>query len=138
MAKDTHSIFETYLMMLADPVNIDKTRAEYAAELGVGKVTLWRWDRQIDWDALNSKRRQCYAREMPAVDSALLKKAKAGDSKSIELVYARFDGYVPLTGTIDLTTKKDDELKKRADEIKAELLRERTGHDLPGAGEARA
>src|SRR3990172_7244675 len=132
MAKDTHAIFATYLLMLEDPANIDKTRGEYAKELGVGHSTVWRWDRQVDWDAINTKRREAYARVMPSVDSALLKKAQKGDAEAIKLFYARFDGYVPVSGTIDLSDKKDDELRKRADEIKAELLRERVGPDQPG------
>lgn len=125
--------------MLVDPINMDKGADEYAKELGVGVSTIRRWDRhKINWKSVNEARRESFGRIVSTVDSALLKKAQKGDTEAIKLFYARFDGYVPVSGTIDLSDKKDDELKKRADEIKAELLRNGVGRDQPGTGEARA
>ena len=124
--------------MLTRPFNIDKTVAEYAKELGVGQSTIFSWNHRLDWKAINEQRRENYGQIIHTVDSALLKKAQKGDAEAIKLFYARFDGYVPISGTIDLSDKKDDELRKRAVEIKTELLGDRARQDQPRIGEARA
>lgn len=138
MPKVLADVYERYGIMVTQPLNIDKTAKDYADELGVGLSTIYSWNRRLDWKAVNEKRREAYAQIVHTIDSALLKKAQKGDAEAIKLFYARFDGYVPVSGTIDLSAKKDDELKKRADEIKAQYLGGGAGRDLPGTGEARA
>lgn len=132
-------LYTRYVLMLCDPANIEMTPQEFALKLGVGTSTIYHWARKkIDWNAINEQRREAYGRVMVTVDSALLKKAQKGDTEAIKLFYTRFDGYVPVSGTIDLTAKTDDELKKRADEIKGEIIRDRIGQDKPGDGTAGA
>mgnify|MGYP001578785290 FL=1 len=138
MPKAFVELYDRYATMLTRPFNMDKTIAEYAAELGVGRSTIAAWNTRLDWKEINEKRREAYGEIIHTVDSALLKRAQKGDAEAIKLFYARFDGYVPISGTIDLSDKKDDELRKRADEIKVEILGSRTKQDQPGISEARA
>lgn len=116
--------------------SIDRTKQ--AKLFGVTRQTILNWEKKLDWEWVRTERQKRFARNLAKVDHALLEKAEAGSIAHIELAYARFDGYVPVRGTIDLSDKKDDELKKRADEIKAQLLGEGTGSGVPGTGEARA
>lgn len=138
MPRTLNDIYERYSLMVTRPTNIDKTAQDYATELGVGLSTIYSWNRRLNWKLVNEQRREAYGQIIHTIDSALLKKAQKGDAEAIKLFYARFDGYVPVNGTIDLSHKKDDELQKRADEIKAEILGNGVKRDQPGTGEARA
>lgn len=138
MPRVLHDEYERYQIMLVQPGNMDKVAADYAAEIGVGLSTIYSWNRRLDWKNINEQRRTAYAQVVHTIDSALLRKCQKGDTEAIKLFYARFDGYVPVSGTVDLSDKKDDELKKRADEIKARLLGHRVEPDSNGTGEARA
>ena len=129
-------IFEKYAQIVGSLEYMFKSKQEIADELGVAKVTLYEWDKRLDWKEANIKRRALLGAVMHKIDAAMLRKAEKGDTKAAELFYTRFDGYIPVTGSVDLTKKDDDELKKRADEIKAQLLTGGIGPDMPGIGKA--
>lgn len=138
MPRTLTEVYEHYQAMIVLPEHVDKTKQDYADELGVSVTTIYSWDRRLDWRSVNERRRSAYSEVVATVDAALLRRALKGDAEAIKLFYARFDGYIPVSGVFDLTKEKDDQLRRRADEIKVELLRERDGPDQPGAGEARA
>lgn len=129
--------FDRYVEILVDPGYIGKTRQEIAEEIGVDKVTLWRWDKKVDHEWVKNERRRRYGQVTNSIDNALIKAAKEGNIRAIEVYYQRFDGYVPLSGSVNLDAKPDDELTTRAQEI-IEQLRKGTGTDRPSAGEAQA
>lgn len=126
--------------MLVDPEYWKLTVAESATLLEVDPCTVWRWRKKIDWTKILDARRNKYSQITPEIDDALVKKAKTGDTKAIDLYFQRFDGWVPTHKTIAIEEAKDDELKQRAAQIKAEYVAvgSRAGQDLSRAGEARA
>lgn len=87
--------FERYLEILIDPQYISWTQEAKAKELGVAAVTLWRWDKEVDWDKIKEQRRAKFAQHTTKIDDALVQKAKKGDLRAIEVYYQRFDGWVP-------------------------------------------
>lgn len=118
--KDSTAI-DRYVEILTDPAYIGMTRKSIADELGVCVETLWRWDQseKIDWSAIKMRRRQRYDKVTPAIDDALIKRAKSGDVRAIELYFERFDGYIRTSKQIQNheldESLIDDELKRLAE-----------------------
>ncbi len=92
------SVKDRLIELLLNPDNDHKGKADLAAELGVDRKTMWRHEKEIDWEWLKAERRRLYSREIIELDKALLKKAKGGDVRAIEIGYQRFDGWVPTQG----------------------------------------
>ena len=126
----------------------NKNQEDIAASLGVSAATLRRWNRRVDWEHIKTERRKHYAVHMCAIDAAMVRQASKGDVNAAKLMFERFDGWIPTQARVSITDAKDDQLKQRADQIKAEFIardiaqRETTergvGQDLPRTGEARA
>lgn len=117
-------------------------REKQAKMFGVSRQTILNWEKKLDWEWVRAERQKRFARELASIDSALLAKAKDGSLGHIQLAYEKYDGFIPTTAQVNVNDKADDELKSRADELKAQLLARSkgvgAGQDLPGAGEARA
>lgn len=120
--------------LLLNPDNDQKEKQELAAELGVDRKTLWRWEKELDWDWIKAERRRLYAREIVELDKALLKKAKGGDTRAIEIGYQRFDGWVPTQGVNVNRELPDSEIEAEMRRIQEKLNKP---DDEPRPGEAR-
>ena len=105
------------------------------AELsGVSVPTLILWNKsKIDWDNIKTERRKKYGGKMIDVDNAMFKAANKGNVNAAELVYKRFDGYIPTNLTLE--QKADESLIEEAEKILAKL-KGPVGpvSDSPGAG----
>jgi hypothetical protein len=55
----------------------------------------WKAESPEIMEEILKTRRSRYADEMIQIDSALLRKAKAGDARSIQLAWARFENWSP-------------------------------------------
>lgn len=122
----------------------NKNQEDIAKSLGVSSATLRRWNRRVDWDHIKIERRKKYAVHMCAIDAAMVKQATRGDVNAAKLMFERFDGWVPISARVTIGEAQTDDLKQRAEQIKAEFIAKNeaigqgAGQHLPGAGEARA
>ena len=100
--------------------NENLTQAEMAQICGVTAQTLIVWDKtKIDWDHIKTERRKKYGGKMIDVDNAMFKAAGKGNVNAAELVYKRFDGYIPTNLTLE--QKADEGLLEEAEKILAKL-----------------
>ena len=119
----------------------EMTQDGIAKKLKVSRTTIIAWDKRIDWDEVLTERRKLYAKETVNVDIAMVKKAKAGDVRAIDLYYQRFDNWVPTSKqqSEDLSKKSVPELDKEIAELEAQRgLRGRDTQAQTGEGEATA
>lgn len=100
-----------------------KTKQEIADTLDVDRKTLYLWNKKVDWAYVTAEKRKLYAQDVLEIDQAMLREGKKGNTAAAELAYRRFDGWVPTTAQLNLDAP-DDELKRLANQIKAELLGE--------------
>lgn len=123
---------DRYIEILCDPDQADRNHIDVAAELKVNRVTLWEWRKKMDWEWIKAERRRRYAARIIEVDDAMFRAAKDGDVHAAKVLYERFDGYTPTSKTVNVAGLTDDELRRRAEQIKSELGG--TGTDMPGTG----
>lgn len=86
-----------YVSFRANPANDHITDAMWCGQCGLHTDDLASWKAQNPeaMEQLLNLRRSRYADEMIKIDAALLGKAKAGDTKSIQLAWARFENWSP-------------------------------------------
>lgn len=126
--KRTASTKEDYLQILLEPEHFDLHKKDIAKLLSCTVATLYQWDKKLDWVWIKDERRKKYSDRIAAVDLAMFKKARAGDTKAAELCYKRFDQWVDTTKQIIADeSKSDDELIDMAKEIGMELFGEQKG-----------
>jgi len=92
-----------------DPEFFMKTQDEQCEELGISRVTLWKWKKEFspaEWEKIRDGARQTYAQYAPAVDMALMEKAKKGDVKAIELFFQRYEGW-SVKQNMEILNKSD-------------------------------
>lgn len=89
--------FESYKAMLMEGLDDIRTQIQIAEELGVTTVTIQRWNKKIDWEAIKAERRKKYHAKMIQVDQAMFKTAIKGDVAAAKLIYERWDGYTPTS-----------------------------------------
>jgi len=97
MKTDPKEIRPLYIAFLAEPENDDMTDGMFCGQNDVSVDVLRAMkekDAQIPLEALAMRRAQ-YASMLKDVDSALFKKAIAGDTKAADLVYRRFENWSP-------------------------------------------
>lgn len=116
-----------YLQILLEPEHFDLKKDDIAKLLGVTTRTLYNWDKELDWDWIKDERRKKYSSRIAAVDLAMFKKAKTGDTRAAELVYKRFDQWIDTTKVLGDETKTDDELRDMAKAIGEQLSSESKG-----------
>lgn len=90
-------VFMPYLEFRADPSNDETTDGMWAGQnrLRVEDLKRWKLEHPGEMLALLEKRRGRYADALIEVDQALFAKAKSGDSKAIELIWSRYEGWSP-------------------------------------------
>lgn len=111
-----------YFEMLRNEEFYLKTAHQQARDMGVSWRTIRKWRVSVDWEKLAIDYRKAYARHYPEIDMALIKNAKRGKEKSIELFYKRFEGWSDRSG-LDITVRKEfAELDNEA--LVAELVKE--------------
>ena len=121
--------FKLYQDLLCDPEWLGSTQIKMAEFIGVNDVTISRWKQDIDWDEVNDRRRQKYGSINRDIDNALIKKARSGDMKAIEMYLQIFQGWIPASKRVNVNeAQTDDELKAEAKRIKEELLK--PGNDI--------
>ena len=119
------NVKDRLIELLLNPDNDHKQKQQIADELGVDRKTLWRWEKELDWEWIKAERRRLYSREIIELDKALLKKAKSGDVRAIEIGYQRFDGWVPTQGFNVNKDTPDSEIEAEMRKIQEKL---RTNH----------
>lgn len=88
--------YEYESRLLTDLDFLESSKAAQAEALGVDRETTRRWADDIDWARVAESARRLYAREFPAVASALLKRIrKNGDPRAVELFWQRMDRWSP-------------------------------------------
>lgn len=104
---------EEFLSRLrSDEDFLEMAHREWEKEIGVARCTLEKWMAGFVADGTMAKIvdgwRSQYDRFKPAIDLALIKKAKQGDTKAIELFYQKMEGWSVRQG-MDLTVNKQYE-----------------------------
>ena len=85
--------------ILANPENT-MTYEEICKELDIANSTLWRWRQNpIFIEAVNSLAYEMLKSELPAVYASLLKQAKKGNPKCLELTLKYAGGYIEKAST---------------------------------------
>ena len=103
------------LVLSGDYENMKKD--EIAAKCGVGRSTIYLWEKQVDWDEVLIERRKKYARQLCQVDLGLLKSAIAGNVAAAELAYARWDGWTPTSKILSEHSISDAEIDQALNEL---------------------
>ncbi len=114
----------------------DKTQDQIAQLLGVTPRTIYEWKKKADWEHIKGERRKLYSHHILKIDNAMIGAAEKGDVKAAQIVYERFDGWIPTSAVLNLK-EKDEELLAEADRIRKEHELA-TKPDLPGTGAAPA
>lgn len=86
-----------YAAFRENPANDHISDGIWCVESGVKieDLQLWKSQNPEIMEEILKVRRSRYADEMIQIDSALLRKAKAGDARSIQLAWARFENWSP-------------------------------------------
>lgn len=86
-----------YCNFRSNPANDSVTDGMWCGTNNVPLEQLQAWKQQnpAEVEKILQTRRANYADEMIQIDSALLRKAKAGDARSIQLAWARFENWSP-------------------------------------------
>ena len=103
----------------------EMTDAEQAKEIGVAVGTIGKWHKtqtKAFWENRESTMRGMYAKHMPQIDLAVIKKAKLGDTNAAELSYKRFEGWSPKQTNENINRNAEFE-GKSDEEIQLETLR---------------
>lgn len=81
--------------ILINPEHDGKTEAERASLAGMAPRTWRKWRTSEVVAAALTARRAAYAEQLPEIDAALLRKAKAGSLPHILVAYERIEGWRP-------------------------------------------
>jgi hypothetical protein len=86
-----------YCNFRSNPANDYVTDGVWAINNGIkiDDLQAWKAANPAEVEKILAARRARYADEMIQIDSALLRKAKAGDARSIQLAWARFENWSP-------------------------------------------
>lgn len=97
MARKKRTRDNDYATFRENPSNDHITDGMWCGESGVSidELTKWKAENPQIMEEILATRRSRYANEMINIDTALLAKAKAGDVKSIQLAWARFENWSP-------------------------------------------
>ncbi len=88
--------FLEYIPFRSDPSNDHITDGVWCGErCHIADLKRWKVEHPQEMLSILEKRRGRYAENLIEVDQALFQKAKAGDARSIELLWARFENWSP-------------------------------------------
>lgn len=89
-------VLNDYVEFRTDPSNDHISDGVWCGEdVRIDDLVKWKITHQLDMLSILEKRRGMYADELIKIDQALLEKARSGDPRSIELVWARYEGWSP-------------------------------------------
>jgi hypothetical protein len=115
-------LLEEYLRFRKDPVNDETTDGMWCGTRRIRPEDLTRLKAaHPDWaqEVLDHRRKQ-YAEQLKDVDTALIEKAKSGNTQAAELLYRRFENWTPKAA--------EDALKRNpTNKTFAELIAEGEG-----------
>jgi hypothetical protein len=84
-----------YWSLLDDPAFHNLTTLEQERVLGVTRVVMYKWRKEIDWDRQVEKYRRVIGQEAPKVFNKILEQALAGSEASQELYLKYFLNWSP-------------------------------------------
>lgn len=85
-----------YVAFRSDPSNDITTDGVWCGEnFPIEELLKWKLENPSLMLSILEKRRGLYADELIKIDQGLLTKAKSGDARAIELVWARFENWSP-------------------------------------------
>ena len=89
--------FADYIAFRSNPSNDTTTDGMWcgAHDKDIAALRKWKADNPQVMFTILAKRRSAYAEQLIEVDQALFLKAKAGDPRSIELLWSRFENWTP-------------------------------------------
>lgn len=88
---------EEYIKFRSDPSNDHTTDGMFCGQRNwpITELNMWKQANPTELEKILATRRSRYADELIKIDAALMKKAKEGDARSIQLVWARFENWSP-------------------------------------------
>lgn len=87
--------------IMADPERMGLSVKEIAEKLNIGVATIYNRLRDPEIAKLIKEKRAARIKiELPDIDRALIIKAKGGDVRAIELLYQRWDDFIPRHGEV--------------------------------------
>lgn len=85
-----------YIAFRSDPANDNISDGVWCGEnFPITELSKWKLEHPQEMLSILEKRRGLYADELIKIDQGLLTKARSGDPRSIELVWARFENWSP-------------------------------------------
>lgn len=96
---ETLEEMERFAELMADPDRMGLSVKKIAEKFNIGVATIYNRlkDPEIR-DLVKEKRAGRVKMELPEIDKAVLKKAEKGDVRAAELIYERWDDYLPHKG----------------------------------------
>lgn len=98
-----------YMELVYDPDFNEMTRVEQEKVIGVDRQTLWRWSKEVDWEAVREETKKLFSQDAPRVFHSIVKKAIKGEAKSQELFLSYFLNWSPKQ-SLELSRGLDKEL----------------------------
>lgn len=94
---------EHFAEIMSDPDRLGLSVDKIAEMFSMSVSTIYNRlrDQEIS-KMVKNKRAERIKIELPEIDRALIQKAKSGDIRAIELVFQRWDGYIPKHGEVSL------------------------------------
>lgn len=90
---------EEYIAFRSDPANDHTTDGMWCGQrvpsINMSILLSWKAEHPEKLALILEKRRSLYADVLIQIDQGLLAKAKSGDPRSVELVWARFENWSP-------------------------------------------
>jgi len=113
-----------FFEMLKDYDFICLSREKQSEMVGVDRVTLWKWQKEIpakEWEKIRDDGRRRYAEYAPQIDAALIKKCLKGSEKAMEIFYQKYEGWSPKHTTENINKEPIDQGTK--DQIMAAWIK---------------
>ncbi len=114
---------ERFAEILSDPDRMGLTIEQIAEKFNISYATVYNRMRDPEIAKLIKKgRAERIKIELPKIDKALISKALKGDSRAIELLYSRWDDYIPKKQidefiTENISPERRAMVKERLEEI---------------------
>lgn len=91
-------ILNDYIAFRTNPANDTVTDGMWCGEsFPIEELISWKMAHPAEMLSILEKRRALYADELIKIDQSLLAKARSGDARAIELVWARYENWTTKT-----------------------------------------
>src|SRR3990167_1875966 len=92
---------EAFATIFADPHRMGLSVTDIAKKFNMGVASIYNKVRDPEIVKLiKAKRAERVKIELPEIDKALIERAKTGDVRAIELLYQRWDDFLPKSGNV--------------------------------------